>query len=78
MKYALTYLAVLATFLILDGVWLGVIAKDKYSQWIGHLMADNVVWGAALGFYLLFIFGIIYWSQFASKNYAFSRRGFSK
>ena len=45
-------------FLIGDAIWLGVVAKDLYRQHIGHLMADSVRWGAALAFYLLFLYGL--------------------
>lgn len=49
----------LATFLALDALWLGVIARKLYSSQIGHLLAPNVRWGAAVIFYLLYITGLL-------------------
>ena len=47
-------------FLIIDLVWLGLIAKNLYQRQIGHLMADQVNWAAAIIFYLLFIGGLVF------------------
>ncbi len=49
----------LVTFLVLDALWLGVIARKLYSSQIGHLLAPNVRWGAAVLFYLLYITGLL-------------------
>jgi uncharacterized membrane protein len=49
----------LATFLALDAVWLGVVARDLYRAQIGHLLAPGVRWGAAILFYLLYIVGVV-------------------
>ena len=49
----------LATFLALDALWLGVVARKLYSSQIGHLLAPNVRWGAAVIFYLLYITGLL-------------------
>jgi len=53
------YLIALSIFLIIDAVWLSVIAKNFYSQQIGSLMKKNVNWLAAGFFYLLFIVGLV-------------------
>jgi uncharacterized membrane protein len=57
-KLILPYFLTFAVFLAIDMVWLGFIAKDLYRKHIGHLLADNVNWVAALVFYALFIIGI--------------------
>lgn len=62
MQLLFTYLACLVTFLILDGLWLGLISREIYNKWIGHLMTDNILWGVALGFYLLYVIGIVYFA----------------
>lgn len=54
-----TYIGTLVAFTIIDAVWLGAIAPDFYNANIGHLMADQVNWGAALAFYLFYIAGIV-------------------
>jgi uncharacterized membrane protein len=58
-KYLRVYLCVLVVMLVLDGIWLGVIATDWYEAAIGHLMADAPSWPAALAFYLLYPLGLV-------------------
>lgn len=47
-------------FLVIDAVWLGLIAKNLYKHYLGDLMATNIRFGAALLFYLLFIVGMVF------------------
>ncbi len=47
-------------FLVIDLIWLGLIAKNLYQRQIGHLMADQVNWIAAIVFYFLFIGGLVF------------------
>jgi len=61
-KYILLYAATVPVFFLIDLVWLGVIARDFYRSQIGSLMADPIVWWAAILFYLLFIAGIIFFA----------------
>lgn len=49
----------LPTFLAIDMVWLLVIARSFYQRQIGHLMAAQVNWIAALSFYVIFLCGLI-------------------
>jgi uncharacterized membrane protein len=53
--YGLTFLV----FLVVDFFWLGVIAKRFYQRQLGHLFAENVNWGAAFLFYLIFVLGLM-------------------
>lgn len=53
--YALTA----AAFFAIDLVWLGVVAAGFYQRHLGAIMRENVVWGAALAFYALYIAGIL-------------------
>ena len=55
MKYIYLYLLTFAVFLIIDVIWLGAIAKNMYSEKIGHLLAENPNLIAAGVFYLLFV-----------------------
>ncbi len=59
MKAALTYLTMLAVFVAIDIVWLGVVAKDYYRSSIGHLMGDGFNIPAAIAFYLIYIAGVM-------------------
>jgi uncharacterized membrane protein len=58
-KYVIAYGATAAIFFAVDFVWLGLMAKSFYRDHIGHLMADHVNMTAAVGFYLLYIVGIV-------------------
>jgi uncharacterized membrane protein len=58
-KLAATYVATLAVMLVLDLLWLGVVATPVYQAGIGHLMAAQPRIGPALVFYLLFPVGLL-------------------
>ena len=60
--YLKLYLLTIPAFFLIDMIWLGWIAKDFYGKHIGHLMADQVKWSAAIVFYLLYIVGIIFFA----------------
>lgn len=47
-------------FMAIDLIWLGVIAKNLYSKYLGYIMTDKVNWGAAILFYVLFIIGLLF------------------
>jgi len=53
------YLLTLIPFLILDAIWLGLVAPSFYKAQIGHLMAVNPNFLAALLFYLLYVVGLV-------------------
>jgi uncharacterized membrane protein len=53
------YAVALATFFVIDLLWLGVVARGFYQNNMGHLMRDNVNWVAAVAFYLVFLVGLI-------------------
>lgn len=58
-RYVLLWLATVPVFFVIDLVWLGVVARGFYRSQMGSLMADPIVWWAAILFYLLSIAGII-------------------
>lgn len=60
--FGLTYGAALVAFLVLDSIWLGIVAKDFYAQTIGYLMRENIYWGAAVVFYAIYLFGTVYFA----------------
>ena len=57
------YAISLPLFLILDFLWLGVIAKGLYKEGIANMMGD-VVWYAAILFYALFLLGLTYFATY--------------
>lgn len=59
-KYFKLFLVLLAAFLAIDMLWLGLVARSFYQQQLGFIMAPSVNWFAAAIFYLLFIVGILF------------------
>ncbi len=59
MKLIATYIATLLVFVVVDMVWLGLIAKDFYRSSIGHLMGEGFNIPAAVAFYLIYTAGIL-------------------
>ncbi len=57
--YVKLYLLTLVAFLAIDGVWLGVVARNLYGKHLGYLMAPKTVWPAAILFYLLYVVGVL-------------------
>lgn len=59
MSYAIAYLVATAIFLLIDAIWLGVVAKNFYANQLGYLMADDIRFGVAAAFYAVYTIGII-------------------
>lgn len=57
-RLVLSYLAGLVTLGVIDGVWLGVLARNFYRRELGALMADPVRVAPAALFYLLYPLGV--------------------
>ncbi|MBS3991769.1 MAG: DUF2177 family protein [Erysipelothrix sp.] len=55
----ITFLVAFAVFMVIDLIWLGVIAAPFYRNQIGFLMAKNVNWTAAILFYIIFIAAMV-------------------
>jgi len=58
-KTLAAYAATALVMLVLDAIWLGLIAAPLYQQGIGHLMAPQPRLGVAALFYLLYPLGIV-------------------
>ncbi len=73
MHFIKIYLVSLAIFFAIDLVWLGLIAKNLYKEQIGHLMAQEIKWSAALIFYFLYLFGLMFfaiWPALKDNNWS--------
>jgi uncharacterized membrane protein len=55
-------------FLGIDAVWLGLIAKQFYGKYLGHLLSPTPNFAAAGIFYLLFIVGILVFAVIPGLN----------
>lgn len=53
------YLMTLASFLVIDGVWLTLVAKNFYAKHLGYLMTKTPNLAAAGVFYLIYILGMV-------------------
>lgn len=61
-EWLLVYTLTVPVFFAVDIVWLGWLGKGMYRKYMGKLLAPKPNWAAALVFYLLFIFGIVYFA----------------
>jgi uncharacterized membrane protein len=59
MRWGLAYGAALLALGVLDGLWLGFVARDFYRQEMGTMMAEEVRKVPALAFYLLYPVGLL-------------------
>jgi len=59
-RFLLAFVVALAAFLLLDGIWLTIMADGLYRPAIGHLMRDGFDVGAAALFYLLYGSAMVY------------------
>jgi uncharacterized membrane protein len=53
------FIIALPVFIVIDMVWLVLVAKKFYQEQIGYLMKPDINWFAAIIFYLLFITGLV-------------------
>lgn len=61
-RLSLAYVGALAAMLVIDLLWLAVIAKNLYQSALGNLLADKPNLGAAGIFYLLYPLGVVYFA----------------
>lgn len=54
-----TYLIAFSVFLVIDLLWLGVVAKSFYFRHLEPFFAEKINWPAAFIFYILFVAGIL-------------------
>ena len=53
------FFVALGSFLVVDGLWLTLIAKNFYAKHLGYLMAKNPNLLAAGLFYLIYVFAMV-------------------
>ena len=59
LRYCVAYAGAATTFLVLDLIWLGFVAKEFYRSNLGALLTDEINGAAAIIFYVLYIVGIM-------------------
>ena len=59
MSYALQYGSALVIFVVVDLIWLGIVARNYYHRELAGLMAEKFNVGAAAAFYLMYPVGVV-------------------
>ncbi|MBO22000.1 MAG: hypothetical protein CMM26_06475 [Rhodospirillaceae bacterium] len=68
-KYFATYAATLFVFLVIDGLWLGLLARGFYVHHLGNLLRPSPNLGAAGLFYSLYVLGVLIFVIFPALNH---------
>ena len=63
MTYVWAYAAAAAVFVVLDLLWLGVVARGFYHGQIGGLLRQPFNWPAAIAFYALYVGGMLFFAM---------------
>lgn len=59
-SFAIAYIAAVVAFLIIDGIWLGVVAKTFYTEHLGSLLRKDFLPLPATAFYLAYTAGLVF------------------
>jgi uncharacterized membrane protein len=57
-EFLLGLIGSLLAMAVVDGIWLGAVARTFYRRHLGFLMADRPNWTAAVAFYLIYVLGV--------------------
>lgn len=60
MLFLKLYATALTTFLVLDGLWIGLLMSGFYKRQLGFLFADKVSVYAVVAFYLIYAAGLVF------------------
>jgi uncharacterized membrane protein len=60
--YIKLYLLTLPVFLVIDILWLGLVAKGFYRRKLHFVLSADVNWVAAIVFYMIYIAGILFFA----------------
>ena len=73
-KAVWAYIGALLAFLVLDGLWLGVLMTSTYKELLGSLMLAQPKWGPAIVFYLAYVLGVVFFVVLPALARASARR----
>jgi uncharacterized membrane protein len=59
MKIIISYISTLITFIFLDAIWLGLVAKGFYAKQMGFLFSKSINFIPVLVFYPVYAFGVM-------------------
>lgn len=66
-QFIILYGISLPVFLVIDLLWIGLVANSFYTQQIGHLRGD-IHWVAAIAFYVIFLAGLTYFVMYPAAQ----------
>jgi len=58
-QFAIAYVASAVVFLVLDAIWLTLMADRLYRPALGHLMLERFALGPAAAFYAIYLAGVV-------------------
>jgi len=61
-QYLKVYGVALSVFLVVDLIWIGIIARNFYQEQLGFILASSPNWTAAIIFYLMFVAGLLFFA----------------
>jgi len=61
-KFLVAYGATAVVFVLMDMTWLTLTGTTLYRPVLGPFLADKVDGGAAVAFYLIYIFGLVFFA----------------
>lgn len=64
----ISYLLTFVVFLMVDMLWLGIIAKNLYQKYLADFLSDKVNWTAAFVFYFIYVAGISIFAIYPAVN----------
>jgi len=53
-----SYAVALGVLTVIDGLWLGVVAREFYKSQLGNMLQDKPIWSVAILFYLVHAAGV--------------------
>ncbi|MFJ2385994.1 DUF2177 family protein [Pseudomonas koreensis] len=68
-KALIAYIATLLAFLLLDGIWLGVLMAPTYRELLGSLMLEKPLLLPAAVFYCLYVVGCVQFVVLPALNW---------
>ena len=60
MDFIVNYILAAIVFVVIDSLWIGIIANKFYKKHMKKLLLDKPRLGPAALFYALYIFGLVY------------------
>lgn len=58
--FLIAHLAAIGAFLIIDGIWLGVVAKGFYANHLGDMLRENFLVAPGAAFYVCYTAGLVF------------------